>query len=588
MADPEVRIKVKTTQEGGGAPLGKLTEALQRIPFVGGIATNVLSAMKDPVVALEKAFHAAAEAVKEFAGAQEQVATLDAALSKAGQLTEEYREKLQTLAGELQRTTSIADDEWLGVLTKLVQFGSKPETIGMDVEAVKNLAGVVGSLGAATSLYQKALQGNYQAFARYGIVVEEAGTQTERLAKLQELLALRGGGQLEARAESLNGRFANLRNAISDTSEAIGQQITRSLRLGDALDFIAGGFEWWSEKIGDTIEKLNGIQNSTSGVAESTSDYARQLGLVAQLSEKVAKATEEEVRWIKAKQQAEDELSDAQMALDLAKVDDAESSGRLSKRGAIQARHRIRSAAATGKFERERQADLQTLEANEQGFSDLLKVRGQLGARREQLVSQIGAGSMAERRANASAGTIRDLKAMRDAVSSGGETLYDRLPAIAASLALPGVGGAIASNLTKGSREQRIAEIDRAISIAERVGPVSLNAKRQELGAIDTQIGTLDSTIAGRRVAVSSANTEIGRRMATREQVFDLNQQRDAITSARDAGAGTAAALQQSLSAVLGSSQASVNVAQQFLRIAQETERRLQQLEGQARAQVNR
>lgn len=562
MADPEVRIKVKTTQEGGGPPLGKLTDALQRIPFIGGIATNVLSAMKDPVAQLERAFHAAAEAVKEFAGAQEQVATLDAALSKAGQLTEEYREKLQTLAGELQKTTSIADDEWLGVLTKLVQFGSKPETIGMDVEAVKNLAGIVGSLGAATSLYAKALQGNYQAFARYGIVVAEAGTQTEKLAKLQELLALRGGGQLEARAESLNGRFANLRNAISDTSEAIGQQIVRSLRLGEILDFIAGGFEWWSEKLGDTIEKLDGIKERTDSASESAGDYATQLALVAQLSEKVAKGTEEELKWIRAKQQAQDEIEDARMALDLAKVDEAERSGAMSKRAAIGARYQIRSAAGAARFDRAQQADLQSLEANEQGLVDLRGVRNQLAYRRAVLASKIGAGSRGESRARAAGDTINSLQAERKFIEEQGGDV--------------------------GIKQQRIAEIDRAIAIAQRIGPANLDNQRKELGAIDTQIGTLDTTIASRRSAVLSANTEIGQRMAVREQVFGLNQERDAVTAAGQASAGTATALQQSLSAVLGSSQASINVAQQFLRIAQETERRLQQLEGQARAQVNR
>ena len=401
-------------------------------------------------------------------------------------------------------------------------------------------------------------------------------------------MATRGGGQLEARAESLNGRFQNLRNTLGDFAEAAGQQIARMTNLGDALDFGAGAFEWWTEKIGGTIEKLNGIQNSTAGAAESTSDYARQLELVAQLSEKVTEATDNEVKAIKAKQNAQDEISDAQMALDLAKVDDAEKSGRLSKSGAIRARHKIRSAAGAAKFEREQQADLQTLNANEQGFKDLLKVRGQLGARRNALAGQIGEGSLAENRANAAAATIRNLKAMRESVAGGGETLFDRLPEFMANIRVPGFGGAYVNRMNQSSREQRLAEIDRAIGIAERIGPANLDSKRKELGAIDTSIGSLDTTIANRRSALGSSNTEIGERMATRAQVFGINQQREAISSVGQAGEGTSAALQQSLSAVIGSSQASVNVAQQFLRISQETERRLAALESQARNQLNR
>lgn len=562
MPEPQVKIRVTTKQEGSGPPLGGLAGALKSIPGLGGIASSAMAKLAGAVGSVGAAFATAAKAVHDFAAQQEKIAGLDAALGRSGQLTDEYREKLHALAGELQNATSIADDQWITVLTKLVQFGSRPESIGMDVTAVKNLAGIVGDLGTATSLYSRALQGNFTAFSRYGIIIGEVGDKTQRLAQLQEMLASRGGGQLEARAESLNGRFTNLKNVIGDASEAIGQQISSGLRLGEILDFLAGGFEWWAEKIGGTTEKLDGIHNSTVDATESASDYATQLALVAQLSERVAAATEDETKWIKAKQQAQDEISDAQMALDLAKVDDAEKSGRLSKRGAIMARSQIRSSAAAAKFDRAQQADLQALEVNESGLADMLKVRNQLASRRSALAEQIKTGGVAESRARAAGDTISTLQSERSFVESQGGDV--------------------------GIKQQRLAEIDRAIAIAQRIGPANLDAKRNELGAIDTSLGSLDASIATRRGAVLSANTEIGQRLSTRAQVFDLNQQRDAIGSIGEAGAGTSAALQQSLSAVIGSSQASVNVAAQFLRISQDTERRLQQLEAQARGQLNR
>lgn len=562
MAEPEVRIKVKTTQEGGGPPLGGLSAMLQKIPGLAGMASGALGTMAGGAGLVGAAFVAAAKAVKEFSQAQEEVAKLDAALGRTGKLTDEYRERLQELAGQLQKTTSIADDEWLSVLTKLVQFGSTPESIGMDVEAVKNLAGLVGDLGTATTLYSRALQGNYQAFSRYGIVVSEAASQTEKLSELQQQLANRGGGQLEARAESLNGRLKAIKNSLGDILEGLGQHISKAFRLGEILEFVGGGFEAWAEAIGGTIEKLDGIGNSIVTVSEATGDYATQLALVGQLSERVAKATDDETKAIRAKQQAQDEIADARMALDLARVDEAERSGAMSKRAAIGARYQIRSAAGEARFRRAQQADIQTLDVNEQGLKDLLGVRAQLTSRRGALASQISAGGRAESRARAAGDTINSLQAERKFIEEQ--------------------GGDVAI------KQQRIAEIDRAIAIAQRIGPANLDNQRKELGAIDTQIGTLDTTIAGRRSAVLSANTDIGQRMAVREQVFGLNQEREAVTAAGQASAGTATALQQSLSAVLGSSQASINVAQQFLRIAQETERRLQQLEGQARAQVNR
>lgn len=579
MADNEVKIKVDS---GGliGNGLSKATDLLKGLPGVASAASAALSKLNAIAAGIAAAFAGAAVAVREFAAAQENVATLDAALAKQGSLTDENREKFQALAGEMQRLTSIADDEWLAVLTKLVQFGARPESIGMHVDAVKNLAGIVGDLGTATNLYSKALQGNFSALSRYGLTISETGDKAERLEQLQQQLAQRGGGQLEARAESLNGRFANLKNQISDVTEAIGQKIASTFKLADVIDFVAGGFEWWAEVLGDTVEKLDGISNSTVEAASSTRDYAAELTLVAQLSEKVAKATDEETRAIKAKQQAQDEIADAQMALDLANVDEAVRSGKLSNRQGVEAKARIRKAAATAKFEREQAADLAVIDTNERGLADLMKVRSGMAQRRGQLQKSIGPGSVAESRFQTASSAIAALELERKFVEEQGGSLE--------------------------WKQSRFADIDRAIGIAQRIGPAFMDSQRKELGALDTSIGNLDTQIAARRGSVLTANTEAGLRMATRSQVFGLNQQRDAVVAGGESaaagqkdfdgalagiqqGTGRASAgMQQSLGAILSSTQAMVNFSDTILRIQQQTEQRLRQLEAQAKNQHNR
>lgn len=176
---------------------GEALNFAQEIPGVG----RVMSALNGATGAASLAFlgfsatlTAAVKSLQEFAAAQRNVAALDAVLAQNGQLTDEYRERLQELAGQLQRTTAIADDQWVAVLTKLTQFGANPGNIERYAAAVKNLAGIVGDVDTAATLVSRALQGNFEMFSRYGISVGEAGSQTEKLDNLMRQLAQRGGG----------------------------------------------------------------------------------------------------------------------------------------------------------------------------------------------------------------------------------------------------------------------------------------------------------------------------------------------------------------------------------------------------------
>lgn len=604
--DRAVNIAVRAKDEGAKAKIDSLGDTLKKlVADVPGI-NGALGALATGAAAIGTAFAAASKAVSEFAGAQQGVARLDAALARAGQLTDEYRERLQDLASELSKATAIADDEWLSVLTKLTQFGANPKTIGMDVEAVKNLAGVVGDLETAAGMYAKALQGNFQAFSRYGIVVGEAGTQTEKLNLLWSQLARIGGGQLEAKAESLAGKFEYLKLQMGEVMEAVGGGIAKQLKLADAAEFAGNAFEWWAETMGDTIEKLSAIQNVTQDATTSTSAYIEQLKLVAQLSERIAKATDEETAAIRRKQSAQDEIADAQMALDIAQVDEAVRSGKMSSSQGIRRKAGIRKAAAAAKISREEASDIAVMDANERGLADEMKAREALARRRDALRKEIGAGSIAESRANRAQQTIRDLTALKENIQAGGETLWDRLPAFLGRAGAGPMGEALASAIGARDRDRSIAEIDKAIGIAQRIGPASLGTRRQELSAIEDQIGKFDTSIAGRRSLVVSANDAIAEKALARRQVYGLNSQRDQVVT----GGEYSTARQSEVNAALDAAQKGLGTAgravggtvQEFQRssdamldfattsaaIHQRNEQRLRALEQQIKATANR
>lgn len=553
----QVDINVRTKEQGASA-FDRVVHGLKQIKEQGGAASKAidgfvglvsgpLAAITGVVASVAAAFSGLAKAVHEYAKAEEGVAKLDAALAQHGILTDEVREKYQDLATELANVTAIGDDEWLAVLKQLTQFGAKPETIGMDVEAVKNLAGIVGDLGTATSLYSKALAGNYAAFSRYGIIVSETADKTAKLKDLQQQLAIKGGGQLEASANSLSGKFRNLRNQLGEVTEGIGQQIVAGTRLGSIVDFLAGGFEWWAEKLGSAKEQLEGIRNSTGGAAESSEAYAKQLSMVAQLADKVTKATNAQTEALRNKQRAEDEITDARLALNLALVDDQVASGKMTQQAGAKQRSKLRIQAASEKFQREQQTDLATIKLNERALSDLLATKSSLESRRSKLQGEIAPGSRLERLGADRAEQVSLLERRREDV----------------------LGQPIGMDL----KARTLAEIEQQIAFFSRPS-VSVGSKRQELAAVEQTLGTLGPQIDQARTATLTENTGIAQRMAVRDQVNAINQQREGI------GAG--------VNAVVSANQAAVDLATQFLQISRSQEARLRQLENQAKNALNR
>ena len=347
MADPEVRINVRTTESGGTSALGKVRSEigalLTSIPGVGSALGAVATAAGVVGVALATA----SRALSEFAQGERGIAGLSAALSNVGALTEENVARFQELASELQETTGIADDEWIATLTKLVQFGSRPESIGMDIEAVKNLAGVVGDLGTATTLYAKALQGNFEALSRYGIKVQEVG-------ELQRIAAERGGGMLEAKARTLGGLFDRLSNNVSDLFEALGQGLARTGYIQAGLGSLADIVGNLAARLGSAYGATETFNRGTAGAAEAMARYREQAEQVLALSARHVEALQAESKALADKQRILDQLTDQQAAMQLAQVDLQVATGQMTEKQAIGARANIRLGAAKEKIGRDR------------------------------------------------------------------------------------------------------------------------------------------------------------------------------------------------------------------------------------------
>lgn len=335
-------------------------DGLRKIKEQGGAASSAITGFAGLVGAPFAAISAVAgsvalalagatKAIHEFAEADDALNTLDAALAQNQILTEETRKKYQDLAGELQATTKIADDTWLRVLAQLTLYGSKPESVGMDVEAVKNLAALLGGgeggVVAAANLWSKALNGNFGWLKRYNIVLDESTPKHERLNAVMGELAARAGGQLEARGKSLGGAILNLKNNVSDLMEETGQLLARFYRP------VITGFESLvlvTTAVFQSINKLwpshTQLKNATKATTQTTEEAAGALDTYTMKLESAVKA-------IQNLQRAQDEVNDAELAARLAVVDSAEARGSLSKEQAVRARYGLRQGAADAKLD---------------------------------------------------------------------------------------------------------------------------------------------------------------------------------------------------------------------------------------------
>lgn len=299
-------------------------------------------------------------------------------------LVAKYRE----LADQLQETSGIASDEWIGVLKKLTQYGSDPATVGMDAKVVENLAGVVGDLGTAASLYGRALEDNYEGFQRYGIYVDEAASRTEKLKQIQQQAAEKGAGQLTAAMSGLSGETKRLVNNTGDVLQNIGKQ---ALSVADDIvrGFTLGGLD----DTADALKQINWLMGRLAGKSGEAEKATRDMGAasreagisVAQfarnqddLAKKAATATNSlgrEVDAVRNLQRASDEVADAGMALEIARVDAAERTGKVTQEQAIRERSQIRDRYEAAKVLRAEAADHNEIIKNTNAIEDLRAAR---------------------------------------------------------------------------------------------------------------------------------------------------------------------------------------------------------------------
>ena len=188
---------------------------------------------------------------------------LEAALGKTSQA-------LLNQAKAIQETTMFGDEQVIEAQALIGSFVQEEEAIMAATKATLDLAAAKGmELTVAADLVSKTLGSSTNALSRYGIEVTGAVGSTERLESLTGNLANVFGGQATEQAQTLTGQMEQMKNALGDAGETIGEilvpfvtDLSKKLKTGAerVQTFIRGFTE---EPLDRTIREMKALGMNT-------------------------------------------------------------------------------------------------------------------------------------------------------------------------------------------------------------------------------------------------------------------------------------------------------------------------------------
>jgi len=153
-------------------------------------------------------------------------------------------------ARELQKVTIFGDEATLQAQSFLAQLGLNEEAILRLTPLIQDFATAQGiQLTDAAKLVAKSVGSSTNALSRYGITIEGAVGEQERLQSAVDALTVAFGGQAEAIAKEGLGPLQQLKNELGDVSEKFGEIIL------EFIDPLTKGLQKVSEALSNLTEE---------------------------------------------------------------------------------------------------------------------------------------------------------------------------------------------------------------------------------------------------------------------------------------------------------------------------------------------
>jgi hypothetical protein len=167
--------------------------------------------------------------IKSATEQEDALAKLNAALASLGPSSKGVSERLQEQASALQKVTKYSDETILSGQALLATFTKDEEKIKAGTTAALDMSAALGmDLKSAFLLMGKAAKGETETLSRYGIVLDENLTRSEKFAAATAQIAALWGGQAAAQAKTFTGLIAQIGNAFGELNEILGASITKN------------------------------------------------------------------------------------------------------------------------------------------------------------------------------------------------------------------------------------------------------------------------------------------------------------------------------------------------------------------------
>lgn len=227
--------------------------------FLGSQAVlGVFGAVKDAAAAVFGELLKGADAAIAEEQALKQLAT---SLALSGQYSKDAQASLQAFAGSMEELTGVQDDvvaKNLAVLSSMTKLSAEglmqAQKAALDLSAAFSI-----DLETATRLVGKGIEGNVEAFKKYGIEVQAGKTQTENFANV--LSALSGlQGSAAASMQTFGGALKGAENAFGNFTEELATAVTKNPVFLASLQEIAKIFtELTDDTKGSSVALKEGL-----------------------------------------------------------------------------------------------------------------------------------------------------------------------------------------------------------------------------------------------------------------------------------------------------------------------------------------
>jgi hypothetical protein len=230
------------------------------------------------------------KSIEEFQEAEVKLTSFRNVLQNIGR--EDLFGKLNEKAEQLEKTFKVFDkDEFVQVFDKLTTYGKLTENqINELTPVIANFAAKQRiSLGEATDVFTKALEGSGKVLKQYGINIKDAtyaegnaATPTERLSLLMKELKPRVEGAGQAFAETAAGGIKAAKVEVEELEKALGEKLqpvlTGALRIltqgiNGIVDFFRKGTDGAKEfftTIGDFVSNLKSTGSISGAIGLTT------------------------------------------------------------------------------------------------------------------------------------------------------------------------------------------------------------------------------------------------------------------------------------------------------------------------------